>query len=107
MLAMTVPHPDHEVQRATVYWQGTTQPNRWSPYQRDAARFADETLALHTLRTVRPDGVTRPVRVEPALNKRNGGPITPVITAPPAGTVAPEDRGDPDPVQGDLFGGLA
>lgn len=113
VLAMAAPHPDEDKaaagQQVTVYWEGGASPQHWARYQRDAARFVDEALALHTLRALRPEAADRQrVWAEPALHQRNGGPVTPVITAPPAGTGEP-DRPAPvaEPEQGDLFGSPA
>lgn len=113
VLALAAPHPDARRaaagEQVTVYWEARPDtPNRWAELQRDAARFVDEALALHTLRALSPGALERSkVWVEPALHQRNGGPVTPVITAPPAGTGEPErPEVAPEPEPGDLFGSL-
>lgn len=109
VLAIAAPHPDETKaaagEQVTVYWEGPGK--RWAELQRHAARFVDEALALHTLRTVSNPATLERQRVwsEPALHARNGGPTTPVITTPPAGTSLPEREETPEPVQGDLFAG--
>lgn len=106
VLASAAPHPDIADRQVTVYWQGPVKPNLWTPYQHDAARFTDEALAVHTLNTFRPNPDWPRVWSESALHQRNGGPVTPVITAPPAGTGEPvRPAAAPEPEQGDLFGG--
>lgn len=106
MLSMQVPGPHEGDQPLTVFWTG--KGSLWAPYQRDAARFADEVLARHRLATTGGAPVPRlgfsgTVYCVPALAVRNGGPTTPIITAA---------SGDPQPAaaaaaaeQGDLFGG--
>ncbi len=93
VLAMAVPHPDAtrnaRGEKVTVYWMGPADPKRWLESQKHAARFGDERLARHThglLATPVPNqhaALRARIWAEPALHTRNGGPTSPIITAPP------------------------
>lgn len=108
VLAFAAPDQNDPQRKVTVYWQGPgANASLWSPMQQRAARFVDEPLAWHTLRTVSSAVLDHGrVWVESALHPRNGGPARPIITETLDGTAVP-DRPEPGPEaeQGALFGG--